>query len=159
MKDSFIHNFRSIGFICFAVLFNVQLLAQSVHGKVIDQDTKQALENVQVQSGRTALPQFTDQTGRFQVEINTFPVQIVVERSGYETYTKVLNDLPEEELVIELVKTFSSVDIPTISLTETQLLDDESSDQNISGILTASDDLFYRTAAFTFGPARFNLRG
>lgn len=159
MKDSFIHNFRSFGLICFAVLFNVQLLAQSVHGKVIDQDTKQALENVQVQSGRTALPQFTDQTGRFQVEINTFPVQIVVERSGYETYTKVLNDLPSEELVIELVKTFSSVDIPTISLTETQLLDDESSDQNISGILTASDDLFYRTAAFTFGPARFNLRG
>lgn len=54
-----------------------------------------------------------------------------------------------------------SVDIPTIALEDNNVnTDDEGvSTQNVSGLLTASNDPFLRTAAFVFGPYRFQPRG
>ena len=54
----------------------------------------------------------------------------------------------------------STVEVPTISLTDldktTQIIDE---DEITSGLLNASRDPFYNTAAFTFGSYRFRLRG
>ena len=48
--------------------------------------------------------------------------------------------------------------IPIINL-EGEGVDAGLGDQNISGLLTASRDPFFNAAAFTFGPARFRIRG
>ncbi len=48
--------------------------------------------------------------------------------------------------------------IPIISLSETEL-EREDGFENISGLLTASNDVFTNAAAFNFGVARFKMRG
>ncbi|NRA51618.1 MAG: TonB-dependent receptor plug domain-containing protein, partial [Phaeodactylibacter sp.] len=48
--------------------------------------------------------------------------------------------------------------IPTITLSDGDL-EQETDNQNISGVLAASRDVFVSAAAFTFGPARFRIRG
>lgn len=48
--------------------------------------------------------------------------------------------------------------IPTITLSDGDL-EQENDNQNISGVLAASRDVFVSAAAFTFGPARFRIRG
>ncbi len=47
--------------------------------------------------------------------------------------------------------------IPIVTLSETEL--DEEEGQDISGLLQASKDIFVSTAGFTFGAARFKIRG
>lgn len=50
--------------------------------------------------------------------------------------------------------------IPTISISENDLSNDNATGgQNISGLLSASRDVFVSAAAFTFGPRRFRIRG
>ncbi len=48
--------------------------------------------------------------------------------------------------------------IPTFTLSESGLSNEEES-QDVSGLLQASRDIFVSTAGYTFGPARFRIRG
>ncbi len=48
--------------------------------------------------------------------------------------------------------------IPTITISPSELQSDEES-QDISGLLQSSRDIFVSTAGYTFGPARFHIRG
>lgn len=48
--------------------------------------------------------------------------------------------------------------LPTFTLTESDL-DNEQESQDVSGLLQASRDIFVSTAGYTFGPARFRMRG
>ncbi len=50
------------------------------------------------------------------------------------------------------------VEIPTFTLSESDISNDEGS-QDVSGLLQASRDIFVSTAGYTFGPARFRIRG
>jgi len=50
------------------------------------------------------------------------------------------------------------MDIPTITLTENEL-ESDMQNQNISGLLQSSQDVFMNTAGYTFGQARFRIRG
>lgn len=54
-----------------------------------------------------------------------------------------------------------SINIPTIALEESDVSGDDEGGktQNVSGLLTASRDPFLNTAAFVFGPYRFQPRG
>lgn len=55
-----------------------------------------------------------------------------------------------------------AIDVPTITLEDDKVKDnrlDAEDDDNISGVLNASRDPFYNTAAFTFGSYRHRLRG
>lgn len=51
-----------------------------------------------------------------------------------------------------------TTELPAISLTESEL-DDYGESQDISWLLQASRDIYVSTAGYTFGPARFRLRG
>ncbi len=51
------------------------------------------------------------------------------------------------------------VEIPTFTLTESDLSNDDEGSQDVSGLLQASRDIFVSTAGYTFGPARFRIRG
>jgi hypothetical protein len=48
--------------------------------------------------------------------------------------------------------------IPVITLTDTEL-DGDNQSQDISGLLQSSQDIFTNTAGYTFGQARFRIRG
>ena len=48
--------------------------------------------------------------------------------------------------------------IPVITLTDTEL-EGDSQAQDISGLLQSSQDVFTNTAGYTFGQARFRIRG
>ena len=52
----------------------------------------------------------------------------------------------------------SNIDIPTFTLTEMDF-EAEGQSQEISGLLQSSRDIFVSSAGFTFGPARFRIRG
>ncbi len=54
--------------------------------------------------------------------------------------------------------TSEEVELPTITLSESDFASDEGL-QDISGLLQASRDIFVSTAGYTFGPARFRIRG
>lgn len=61
-------------------------------------------------------------------------------------------------MLMEGNSTISAEDIiPTVSLSESDL--QGSGSQSVSGLLTASRDVFINTAAFTFGTYRFRIRG
>lgn len=139
--------------------YSSSVLSQDIIGKVIDAESGAPVDRVRIYSQFINIPVFTNIQGEFKIEGVNYPVVIFFEKSEYETLEIELQSHPGDDWVVQINPRISEQNIPTISLTETQLLEDESSDQNISGILTASDDLFYRVAAFTFGPARFNLRG
>lgn len=133
--------------------------AQTLKGQIIDASNQSPIERARISSIQLNIPVFSDADGRFEINGLQFPVILIIEKSEFEKVELELNAMPDNDLLIKMNFQLSEQDIPTITLTETQIFDDESTDQNISGILTASNDLFYQTAAFTFGPARFNLRG
>ncbi len=51
-----------------------------------------------------------------------------------------------------------SVEVPVITLTESEL-DEDMQSQNISGLLQSVQDVYVNTAGYTFGQARFRIRG
>ncbi len=63
----------------------------------------------------------------------------------------------DEEEVADTIVTPSN-NIPILTLSETEL-EDENEFENVSGLLTASRDVFSNAAAFNFGVARFRIRG
>lgn len=63
-----------------------------------------------------------------------------------------------QETENDTIKTEEQIIIPTIVLTEADLESDELS-QDISALLQSSADVYVRTAGFTFGQARYRIRG
>ena len=70
-----------------------------------------------------------------------------------ENVPSVQRDTTPDSLIIGNVN-----DIPIISLSDSDL-DSGDDFENISGLLSASNDLFSNTAAFNFGTGRFRMRG
>ncbi|MBN2637913.1 MAG: TonB-dependent receptor plug domain-containing protein [Bacteroidales bacterium] len=52
-----------------------------------------------------------------------------------------------------------SNNIPTFTLTQSDLSSEDEGQEDISGLLQASRDVFVSTAGYVFGPARFRIRG
>ncbi|MBN2615357.1 MAG: TonB-dependent receptor plug domain-containing protein [Bacteroidales bacterium] len=52
-----------------------------------------------------------------------------------------------------------SNNIPTFTLTQSDLSSEDEGEADISGLLQASRDVFVSTAGYVFGPARFRIRG
>ncbi|PLX00955.1 MAG: hypothetical protein C0594_14955 [Marinilabiliales bacterium] len=69
----------------------------------------------------------------------------------------------QEEVKKDTVYADDSVDVeysamPVITISASDLESDQES-QDISGLLSASRDPFVSTAGYTFGPARYRIRG
>ncbi len=97
--------------------------------------------------------------GDYQLEIikgQYQPLTLELEVSGTADV-----DLGTITLIIaDGIDMLSSEDlIPTISLSEEAVNSDGGGSSNVSGLLTSSRDVFYNTAAFAFGAARFRVRG
>lgn len=141
----------------------------SVLGILNDADTKQGLAGVVVTVKGTAIGTTSDAKGVFQLDnLPQGNITIVFDLADYESTQKdiVVTDFPLIDLgIIKLINntgidlTTQEEIIPVITVTDAELDDNGGGNDNISGLLTASRDVFMSAAAFVFGPARFRIRG
>lgn len=140
-----------------------------ITGTVVDQRTGNAIPGVEVRASGESTS--TDAFGGFELKVNVGagqPILLTVSLDGYQDYQVDLENNDSGYLNAGRIRLQAggSIDltvgdelIPTITLSSEDLEGGSAGVQNISGVLTASRDAFINAAAFTFGPARFNIRG
>jgi hypothetical protein len=163
---------RAFALICCLFVFNNAVLnAQSntpysIAGKVMKGTKSNGLANANVTLVGSNKTIKSDTSGNFLFEVNDAgKYTLFVNAQGCLPYTVTVEVLDYGTTNITVVlqagedaSKFSEEDlIPVISI-------DESSDRSqggdyISGVLTASRDVFVATSAFTLGPLRFRIRG
>ncbi len=152
----------------FLLPFTLLSAQTSVRGSVIDDRTGEPLPGAEVRlAGETVL---SDERGNFDLTAGLSGGQILltVALSGYQDYERDLAYNGGSSIYAGTIRLIASTAadqevsqelIPTITLSADDFDDDGGGVQNISGVLTASRDVFVSAAAFTFGPARFRIRG
>ena len=150
-------------FVCFNVYF---LFAQQtvVKGVVKDMLTSQPIAGVMVGFENSKLSIYTDDLGVFQFSAGVpLGEQILsLSKAGYlnARYPIVVNEgqtLNIQDMMLSLDN--SDDDLFTIVLSDDELNNDTSGADNISGLLSASQDIFQRAAAFEFSSSFFRVRG
>ncbi len=140
----------------------------TIRGYVQDTVYNVPIAGVVVQLDSDNLATITDDEGRFELlDVPAGNYTISFQDEGFIEFTmdiKVVDrDLNlaridliarQEVVQIENVEDF----IPIVTLSDEDI-DQDIDNQNISGILSASRDVFVSAAAFTFGPLRFRIRG
>ncbi len=158
-------------FVVFSCLcLGVHAQSVSLKGQVINATTQASIQDAFVSIQNTNKITTTDVQGNFILQDLVAGEQaVMIELNGYKTYTEVIVLRNNEILdlgIIALEPASPQIDpfedqdvIPTITLNESALSGSEALNQNISGLLFASRDIFFNTAAFNFSAARFRIRG
>ncbi len=147
------------------VLFAANLTAQttSITGSVLDGRTQDPIGGAEVRIGVETTQTKADGSFEIQINLGGARASISISKDGYNsldqeiTITGATVSLGTLELISEAGQVNAEDLIPTITITADEV--DQDNAPNISGILTASRDVFINTAAFTFGRARFRIRG
>ncbi len=136
-----------------------------VQGTVLDAETNKPIAQAHVDA-RLA-DTYTDAEGKFALELaaDLREIQLSIFHPDYERLEKVV--FVKEFEVIDLgdlllkpasqTESESRLELGTITLEDLEA--QEESSQEVSGLLTASRDIFVSAAAYTFGSARFRIRG
>jgi hypothetical protein len=126
--------------------------------------TSQPIDAVLVQLGGTDLTTLTDSQGAFAflLDVPLGEQMLVLSKNGFldARYPIVVSegrDLNLLDLMLEIDN--SNDELFTITLSDDELNDDSSGADNISGLLSASQDIFQRAAAFEFSSSFFRVRG
>ena len=153
--------------LCFVLCSYVQAQNGSITGIVKDATSKAVLADVRINIEGTEQVATSDGDGVFSFKnLSDGRKALFFSLDQYETLK--LDVTVKDEKVLALGDVFLSINqstdlisaediIPTITLSDTD--NQSAGSQDISGILSASRDIFVSTAAFTFGPARFRIRG
>ncbi|NPA35535.1 MAG: TonB-dependent receptor [Chlorobi bacterium] len=149
----------------FYLSFTIWINAQnaSISGIVKDLDTGNGLPDVTIQAENTNFKTLTDEKGQYTLELTGGEkYTIIFELPGYTTVTRDVELKPGEkktmsDITLSMLSHFQQ-DIPTISFTESGS-ENALESQSIHGLLNSSKDVFVSTAAYTFGTARFRIRG
>ena len=148
----------------YSILFVTQLNAQNyfVKGQVIDADAQTSLIGVKVSVKDSPTHTFTDGAGFFQLEVAAQNSAILTfELDGYELFERSLTLGNAKTIDLGNVlfqSTSGGSSVPTITLNSGEIAG-ENDFQDISGLLTASSDIFASTVRFPFFAARFNIKG
>jgi hypothetical protein len=133
-------------------------------GRVIDSKSQKPLQNVVATIQSTNQSMLTDFDGNFVFKILPEGEQVlVVSFNGFSSQTLMLEVTKGEAL--ELGNIVLEEDITTeqqlslVTITESDLGDDNSGSESTSGLLQASRDVYQQAAAFNWGQARFRIRG
>ncbi|WP_433834679.1 carboxypeptidase-like regulatory domain-containing protein [Flavobacterium anhuiense] len=153
--------------IFFIVWFSNFVFSQkeiTVTGIVIDSRTQNPLENVVVAIQNTAVMQLTSKTGKFELSIFPQKEQLLLLRSqGYKDFLLKLQSHSEQNIdlgILQLEDTYSDeVPAALITLSDNDFSEDNSSSEMTSGLLQSSKDAFMQASAFSWGQARFRVRG
>jgi len=153
----------SILFLMQAVLVFAQQTG-SITGKVVDSKNQKSLHNVVVSLQNTNFTKLTDINGVFMFEeVTSGNYLIQIRSNGY--VTQLFPIQLEEGQLLDLSTIILEEDITAeqqlslITLTESDLGDDNSGSETTSGLLQASRDVFEQVAAYNWGQARFRVRG
>lgn len=149
-----------------ASAFSLQSQSYTLTGRVLDESDGTPLPAVEVVVLNERSLTLAD--GSFQLEVVAPAARLAVEFVRNGEVLKVLTlelgqgervELGEVLLPSESVGSLSQEDrIPVITLTDEDL-ENDAANQNISGVLSASRDVFVSAAAFNFSTARFRIRG
>ena len=154
----------------FSALFILQVLFAygqkntGFTGKLVDSKTQQPMQSVIVSIQNTNLTQLSDSDGKFtfdKVEVGNQLIRI--RTNGYKD--QLLQVEITEGQVLDLGTVTLEEDqtieqqLSLITITESDLGDDNSGSESTSGLLQASKDVFQQAAAFNWGQARFRIRG
>ena len=149
--------------ICFSTIsgFAQQTIVQGV---VKDSQTLQSMSEVKVEIEGSILSTTTNQQGEFSFSADVpdgNQILILTKTNYLNLYYPIVITSGElvniGELFLELDN--ENDELFTITLSDDELNDDTSGADNISGLLSASQDIFQRAAAFEFSPSFFRLRG
>lgn len=146
---------------------NFSSSAQTIlKGKIVDATTYEAIDNVEVVLEGSTFKTLTDSEGEFIFISDNLPMgeQILhIVKPGYVV-------LRFPVIILEGEKALGTIPLQTdpfrqqaligiISLSDTELNEDDGSIVNISGLLQASRDVFLNAAAFDFSSTFFRPRG
>ncbi len=160
MKKSFI-------IFLFGIFSTFTLVAQqtTVKGSVKDAVTDEPIPDVTVSIQKSVLSEKTDGLGQFtfKSEVPLGEQILKIEKEGFTTkfYPIIINEgktLDIQDMTLS-VAISNEQDLFTITLSDDELNDDTSGSDNISGLLSSSQDIFQRTAAFEFSSSFFRVRG
>ena len=156
-------HFFSFLFVCFnlSLVFAQQTV---VKGIVKDMLTDQPIIGVLVNFEGTQLTTYTNELGAFEFS-SGLPLGeqiLTLSKVGYlnARYPIIVSEgqtLSIQDMMLSLDN--SDDDLFTITLSDDELNDDTSGADNISGLLSASQDIFQRAAAFEFSSSFFRVRG
>lgn len=154
------------------VFTTVWAVAQTgnVKGRIISNTTQSPVVDLELQLMELKTMRFTDDTGNFQfknIPYGTYKLSIGDGISVSEIVLVNVNsedvDLGDLSVQVATARTTTAPDqLSSIGIEDvTSTADDDGvgSSQNYSPVLTASRDPFLSTAAYTFGPLRYQLRG
>ncbi|SHI42667.1 TonB-dependent receptor [Flavobacterium terrae] len=136
-----------------------------ISGKVIDAKSQNPLRNVVASIQNTNLTQLTDADGKFIFKDVAVGSQLLrIKSDGYKEQLLpieiVKNQILDLGIVVmeeDLISTEQQMSL--ITITESDLGDDNSGSESTSGLLQASRDTYQQSAAFNWGQARFRIRG
>ena len=150
-----------IGLLTFCTSFAQQTV---VEGSVKDLTSNQALAEVTVSFEGLLLSTQTDALGvfMFSSDVPLGEQVLTLTKDGYRIarYPIVVNEgktLSIQDMMLSIDD--SDDDLFTITLSDDELSDDTSGADNISGLLSSSQDVFQRAAAFEFSSSFFRVRG
>ena len=154
----------------FSALFILQVLFAygqkntGFTGKLVDSKTQQPMQSVIVSIQNTNLTQLSDSNGQFSFDKVEVGNQLIrIRTNGYKD--QLLQVEITEGQVLDLGTVTLEEDqtieqqLSLITITESDLGDDNSGSESTSGLLQASRDVFQQAAAFNWGQARFRIRG
>lgn len=155
-------------FLCFLFVLasNILLYSQTIiKGTVVEKGSFEPITNATITIENTQQTQISGNDGSF-VFLENVPLgeqMLNVSASGYlvSRYPIVVN----EGKTVDITELFLEIDpgdendLFTITLSDDELNDDDTGADNISGLLSASQDVFQRTAAFEFSSSFFKVRG
>ena len=154
-------------FSVFITLFSVLSFAQiggGLTGKIVDAKNQKPLQNVVVTIQNTNLTEVTTADGKFTFSSLSEGNQIIlIKSSGLKDQLINVEIIKNKITDIGLVALEEDVtqeqQLSLITITESDLGDDNSGSDNTAGLLQASRDAFQQAAAFNWGQARFRVRG
>ena len=151
----------------FGLFIVLSAIAQEtiISGSVVDAATNSPIPDVTVTIEGTNLVTSTDGFGLFTISGNIPLGEQILSLSKeayitnrYPIIVKQGESLNITDMTLD-IDVSDSADLFTIVLSDDELNDDTSGADNISGLLSASRDVFARTAAFEFSSSFFRVRG
>lgn len=119
------------------------------------------LPNVSLQVENSFQEILTDASGNFSMELPQGTHILNISLSGYISQRMILEvteNLTLPTIVLQL-DTIQELNTNVISLSESELEDDEGSADMVSGLLQSSRDVYFQRASFDFGQVFFRPRG
>ncbi len=152
-------------FFCGTLMLNAQLT--QLKGKIIDMITGQGLHDIKIQVKQSSIVTATNDNGEFDFTNITLPLGeqiLIISGQGYVTkrFPIVINEgklLDLNKIDLKFDFNVEQKQIGVISLSDTELDEDNDVSYNMAALLYANRDVFLNAAAFDFSSTFFRPRG